>query len=189
MSNIKINSSDDTAKIYKMVFAALFAALIAVGAYIKIPTAPVPITLQTFFVLLSIVILGRKWGTICIIVYLLVGFANFPVFAGGSSGLGVLIGPTGGYLYSFVIVALLIGSFSEKITKPNPIKIFAVSICGSLLILLIGTIHLAYVNNYSLEFAFANGFLPFIWGDTIKSVAVGLVAPSLIKKINFSKNS
>jgi Uncharacterized conserved protein len=191
MSNIKINSSDDTAKIYKMVFAALFAALIAVGAYIKIPIliSPIPITLQVFFVLLAAVTLGRNWGTVSIIVYLLVGFIGLPVFAGGNSGVGVLLGPSGGYLYSFVIVAFLIGSFSEKIKKPNPIKIFAVAACGSMLVLLIGSIHLAFATQISLDAAFVGGFLPFILGDLIKAAAVGLIAPFLIKKINFPTNS
>ncbi|MCL2550466.1 MAG: biotin transporter BioY, partial [Methanimicrococcus sp.] len=103
---------DNSVKIKKMVFAALFAALIAVGAWIRIPLPFVPITLQTFFVLLAAVTLGRNWGPVCIIVYLLVGLIGYPVFAGGSSGLGVILGPTGGYLYSFVIVAFIVGFLS-----------------------------------------------------------------------------
>ncbi|MCL2862482.1 MAG: biotin transporter BioY [Methanimicrococcus sp.] len=122
MSDLVNNeNNDNSVKIKKMVFVALFAALIAVGAWIRIPLPFVPITLQTFFVLLAAVTLGRNWGPVCIIVYLLVGLIGYPVFAGGSSGLGVILGPTGGYLYSFVIVAFIVGFLSEKANKNPPI--------------------------------------------------------------------
>jgi len=172
-------------KIKKMVLAALFAALIAVGAYIKIPVAPVPISLQTFFVLLAIMTLGKNWGTVSVIVYLLVGFIGFPVFAGGNSGLGIIFGPTGGYLYAFVIVAFLIGGISEKIQKKT-INVFLLSAFGSLLILFIGTLHLSASGQIPLSAAFVGGFAPFIIGDLLKSIAVGLIAPHLIAKINFN---
>ena len=181
-----VQNSNDTDKIKKMVLAALFAALIAVGAYIKIPLPlGVPISLQTFFVLLAVIILGRNWGTVSVIVYLLVGFIGFPVFAGGNSGLGILLGPTGGYLYAYVIIAFLVGSLSEKMQKKTPIGIFSITALGSLLILLIGTIHLAVSSQLPLSTAFFGGFAPFILGDMIKCAAVGLIAPPLIAKINF----
>jgi biotin transport system substrate-specific component len=93
------NSHND---LKRMVFAALFASLTAVGAYMKIPLplTPVPVTMQVFFVLLAGCMLGSRWGTISMIVYLLLGIVGFPVFAGGASGLGVLFGPTGGYRVS-----------------------------------------------------------------------------------------
>lgn len=186
-----VDFSNDSVKIKKMVFAALFAALIAVGAYIKIPITllGVPITLQTFFVLLAVVTLGRNWGTMSIIVYLIVGFIGFPVFAGGNSGLGVLLGPTGGYLYSFIIVAFVIGWMSDVIKKKNSVVMFGLAALGSILILLIGTVHLGFSSDLPLKVAFIGGFIPFFVGDMIKSIAVGLVAPSLIKKVNFSSMS
>lgn len=178
---------DDSAKIKKLVLAALFAALIAVGAYIKIPFTllGVPITLQTFFVLLAAVTLGRKWGTASIIVYLLVGLIGFPVFSGGSGGLGIIFGPTGGYLYSFIPVAFLVGWLSDKSVQKNPVTLFAIAALGSILILGIGTIHLMFSTHVSLVTAFTGGFVPFFVGDMIKSIAIGLIAPALIRKVDF----
>ena len=182
-----IDYNDNLEKIKKMVFAALFAALIAVGAYIRIPImiSTVPITLQTFFVLLAALVLGKKWGTVSVIVYLLVGFIGFPVFTGGSGGIGILFGPTGGYLYSYILVAYLVGFFSEKIEK-KPIPLFIILIFGSFLILGIGTIHLAVFNGFSIYMALLAGFVPFIIGDTVKSIAVALIAATVSKKIKLA---
>jgi len=177
-----IDLNDNSEKIKKMVFAALFAALIAVGAYIRIPIGAVPITLQTFFVLLAAVALGRKWGVVSVVVYLLVGFIGFPVFTGGSGGVGILFGPTGGYLYSFIIVAYLVGLLSEKVEK-KPIPLFIISVFGSLLILGIGTVHLAGMSNLPITVAIMAGFAPFVFGDIIKSIAVALIAAVVSKKI------
>ena len=185
-----VDFNDNSDKIKKMVLAALFAALIAVGAYIRIPIAfsPVPITLQTFFILLAAVALGKKWGVVSVAVYLLVGFIGFPVFSGGSGGIGILFGPTGGYLYSYILVAYLVGLLSEKIqTKSIPlfiISIFIISAFGSFLILGIGTIHLGAIGHMSFFAAALAGFIPFIVGDLVKSAAVALVASVVRKKVN-----
>ena len=175
---------EDDVKIKKMVLAALFAALVAVGAYIRIPVPPVPITLQTFFVLLSIVLLGYKWGTISILIYILVGFIGFPVFSGGPGGPGILLGPSGGYVYSFVIVAIVIGYLSEKVKKTF-FSILALAVLGSLMILGIGTLHMMVFTSFDLQTAFFAGFVPFIIGDFLKSVAVAVASTILLKKYIF----
>lgn len=191
MSDIIDNEyKDNSAKIKKMVFAALFAALIAVGAYLQIPFSPlgVPITLQTFFVLLAAVTLGKNWGTVCIIVYLLVGFIGFPVFSGGNSGIGILFGPTGGYLYSFIIAAFVVGYLSEN-TKKTPMALFLAAFVGSMLILSIGTLHLALFARIPLHIAFMTGFALFVPGDIIKSIAIAFVAAGVHQKVNFKNVS
>jgi len=103
-------------KLNGMVFAALFAALTAAVAWFKIPLpfTPVPITLQTLVVLLSGAMLGPYYGAISMILYLTVGAIGLPVFAGGGSGLGALLGPTGGYLFSYPIAAFVIGLIIKK---------------------------------------------------------------------------
>lgn len=80
------------------VYASLFAALTAAGAYLSIPIGPVPIVLQNLFILLSGLLLGSRWGPASVAVYLLAGACGLPVFAGGMGGIGRLVGPTGGYL-------------------------------------------------------------------------------------------
>lgn len=94
-----------------MVFAALFAALTAVIAPFKIPLGftPVPITLQTIGVLLSGAVLGPYYGALSMILYISVGALGLPVFAGGGSGFGALLGFTGGYLFSYPVAAFAIG--------------------------------------------------------------------------------
>jgi len=78
-----------------MVYASMFGALTAVGAYIMIPLPPVPVTLQTLFVFLAGALLGGSLGALSQVVYILLGVIGLPVFAGGKAGAGVLLGPTG----------------------------------------------------------------------------------------------
>ena len=98
---------------------AVFTAVTAILAQISIPIpiSPVPVTLSIFGVLLSSLILGRKCGTISQIVYILLGAAGVPVFAGLRGGLSVLLSPTGGYIVSYPIIALVIGSFGPRVSE------------------------------------------------------------------------
>src|SRR3989344_519623 len=106
----------EKAQIKGMVFAALFAALTGAVAWFKIPLpfTPVPITLQTLMVLLSGAMLGPYYGALSMIIYLLLGAIGLPVFAGGSSGVGALLGPSGGYLFSYPVAAFAIGYMMQK---------------------------------------------------------------------------
>ena len=97
--------------------AALFAALMAVCAWISIPFGHIAFTMQTFGVFLALFVLGGKWGTASIFVYLLLGAVGLPVFSGFQGGLGVLLGVTGGYLWGFAATGLIYWSF-EKLWKP-----------------------------------------------------------------------
>ena len=87
--------------------ASLMAALTSVSAYIILPIGPVPITMQTCFVLLSRAVLGSRWGAGSQMVYICLGLAGIPVFASGTSGLGVVLSPTFGYIGGFVLAAFL----------------------------------------------------------------------------------
>ena len=106
----------ERSKLKGMVFAALFAALTGAVAWFKIPLpfTPVPITLQTLMVLLSGAMLGPVYGALSMIVYLLLGAIGLPVFAGGGSGVAALLGPSGGYLFSYPIAAFVIGYMLQK---------------------------------------------------------------------------
>ncbi|MBN1474770.1 MAG: biotin transporter BioY, partial [Syntrophaceae bacterium] len=84
-----------------IVYAALFGALTAAGAFIIIPLPPVPITAQTFFLNVAAVLLGGPLAAASQFIYIMLGVVGMPVFAGGKAGLGVLFGPTGGYLIGF----------------------------------------------------------------------------------------
>lgn len=93
-------------RIVDMAYIALFAVIIAVCAWISVPTA-VPFTLQTFGVFLAVGVLGGKRGTLAVLVYLLLGAVGVPVFAGFSGGIGCLLGSTGGYIVGFLLTALV----------------------------------------------------------------------------------
>ena len=96
---------------YDLVLIALFAALMALCAWVTVPYA-VPFTMQTFGVFLALLLLGGKRGTICMAVYLLLGAVGLPVFSGFRGGVGALVGSTGGYLIGFIVSALLMWALS-----------------------------------------------------------------------------
>ncbi|MGI6091953.1 MAG: biotin transporter BioY [Negativicutes bacterium] len=97
-----------------MILAGLFAALLALSSQIAIPIGPVPHTLQIFFVLLAGIVLGSRLGSISVAVWVLLGSFGLPVFAQGKGGLAVLAGPTGGFLFGFIIAAFLVGWLAEN---------------------------------------------------------------------------
>ena len=102
----------------RLATASLMAALTAVSAYVTLPIGPVPITMQTCFVLLSGAVLGSRWGAGSQIVYVCLGLAGIPVFAGGMSGPGVVLSPTFGYIAGFVLAAFLTGRYPAHHHSP-----------------------------------------------------------------------
>lgn len=159
-----------------MAYASLFAALVAVGAYIEIPLPLVPITLQVLFVLLAGAMLGAKWGSLSMIVYVLLGLVGIPVFSGGSSGLGVILGPTGGYLFGFIIAAFVVGYLSDKKGSSSVVWNVVYMLAGLSLIFLFGATYLMHVADLTISGAIAAGILPFIPGGIIKIILAAVIA-------------
>ena len=160
----------------RMAFAALFAAMTAVGAYIRIPVGPVPITLQVLFVFLAGAMLGSRWGTISMVVYVLLGIVGLPVFAGGASGIGVILGPTGGYLIGFVIAAFIIGFMAERRgTSSMPLNA-GFMIIGLIVIYALGVTQLKFVADLTFVQAVTLGMLPFLIGDFLKIAVASYIA-------------
>jgi len=158
-----------------MIYASIFGAVTAAGAYIIIPLPPVPITLQTLFLYLAAALLGGRLGALSQVIYLLVGIIGLPVFAGGKAGLGVLIGPTGGYLIGFVAGAYVIGKILETVKAPGSAWHVLAMVAGTGVIYLFGACQLMAVAKLSVEKALAVGVLPFLLGDALKiAVAVPL---------------
>ncbi len=161
-----------------LALVALFAALTAIGAWIQIPIAPVPFTFQVLFVLLAGVVLGPWQGALSQIIYILLGLVGLPVFAGGTSGLGILFGPTGGYLFGFILGAYLIGKLTV-VFKQTFLTVLISMVSGIIVIYLLGMIQLAIVANLSLGKAFIGGVLPFVGFDLFKAVIAAAVAQRL----------
>ncbi len=120
----------------KIIMCALFAALIAVGTRIIIPTPLLPLTLQTLMIILSGLILGAKTGALAVSVYVLAGLAGLPVFTQGG-GLGYVVHPTFGYTISFILGAWLAGFLAEKL-KPSILNLFLSGFAAIILIYAIG---------------------------------------------------
>jgi biotin transport system substrate-specific component len=165
-----------------LVYAALFGALTAVGAYISIPMFPVPLTLQSLFAILAGLLLGGPIAALSQIVYVLLGVIGLPVFAGGKAGLGVLLGPTGGYLLGFILGAYVIGLVAhDRRSAPVFWSILAI-IAGHVVIYGLGVLQLCLVAHLSVAKAVAVGAIPFLPGDALKSAAAIVVASRLAKQ-------
>ena len=106
--------AEEAAPLRPMIYASLFAALTAVGAYLFVPIGPVPIVLQNMFVFLAGLLLGSRWGLASVAVYLLAGICGLPVFAGGTGGIGRFAGPTGGFLLGYLPAVFLVGWIAER---------------------------------------------------------------------------
>ncbi|MEE4164869.1 MAG: biotin transporter BioY [Desulfocapsaceae bacterium] len=167
-----------TRQLKLMIYSALMATLTAVGAYIAIPVGPVPIVLQNLFIMLAGLLLGGRWALISIGVYLLAGFVGLPVFAGGTGGLGKLLGPTGGYLLGFAAAAYWIGTISEKGNRSVVVDIIAM-VSGTLIIYVFGVSWLKVVTGMSFSKAIAVGMLPFLVGDALKIAVAVPIAKAL----------
>ncbi len=125
----------------KLAFAAVFVALIVVGAFITIPVAPVPFTLQTLFVLMAGACLGGVWGLICVAVYIAMGLIGLPVFAGGGSGFSYVLKPSFGFTIGFAVAAFLVGAIVKKDPKIKNTKLLFALGSGTLVIYVFGILY------------------------------------------------
>jgi biotin transport system substrate-specific component len=150
-----------------------FIILTAFGAFLKIPLpfTPVPVTLQTFFVLLSGAILGRRLGSLSQASYLLLGGVGLPLFA-DPRGLG---GPTGGYLIGFLFASWVVGRLVSFGGGKNIFWIIFIMLSGSVLIYSLGCLQLASVIQCGIKKALLLGVLPFIPGDFLKLLGAAFV--------------
>ena len=115
-----------------MVLGSLFAALLAVCAWLAIPAGDIAFTMQTFGVFLALGLLGGKWGAVAILIYLLLGAVGMPVFSGFQGGFGVLLGITGGYLWGFLATGLVYWALERFGKLPAMIAgLVACYACGS----------------------------------------------------------
>ncbi|MEJ5359494.1 MAG: biotin transporter BioY [Desulfobacterales bacterium] len=171
-------ATSTAASLRPVVFAALFAALTAVGAYVAVPVGPVPIVLQNFFVMLAGLLLGSRWGVASVGIYLLAGAVGLPVFAGGTGGLARFAGPTGGFLLGYLPVVFLVGRIVEG-RPPRLWRDLTALVLGSLLLYLCGVSWLKVVTGMSVSKAIAAGMLPFLPGDGLKVAAAALAARSI----------
>ena len=178
----------DWTRSVSLVFA--FSLLVALSAQIVIPVGPIPVTGQTFAVLLTGALLGSRLGAMTMIVYLIEGASGLPFFYGGSSGIGHLLGPTGGYLVAFPAAAFITGAFAEHGWDRRFLTAAVAMAIGSVVIMLSGWAWFSLVTNTAPLAAFQLTVLKFIPGDVIKIALAAAVLPSgwyLLKRKASSK--
>jgi Uncharacterized conserved protein len=156
-------------------YTAVFIGLIAIGGWISVPFIPSPFTLQTFFVLLAGAVMKRR-AVIPVALYVLFGAAGLPVFHNGTAGIGILLGPTGGYFAGFIAAALVAGLAYES---PRPAIRIAGLVAGAVLILACGVAWLIVSTGMAPVAAVVLGMLIFLPGDLVKAGAAYLVAQHL----------
>jgi len=158
-----------------MIYASLFAALTAAGAFLAIPIGPVPIALQNLFVFLAGLLLGSRWGVWSVTIYLLTGALGLPIFAGGTGGIAKLAGPTGGYLLGYLPAVFVIGILFEKLPKKPLFSVIAMTL-GALIVYACGVPWLKAVTGMAWSKALAAGLYPFLPGDALKIAAAVPIA-------------
>ncbi len=158
----------------------LGSLVVAASAQISIHLDVVPITGQTFGVLLVGMALGSRRGALALVAYLTEGVAGLPVFAEAKFGLAIVQGPTGGYLLGFIAAAWLVGLLAERGFDRNLFTTLAAMAAGSALIYVCGVVWLQPFMG-SLEDTLAAGVYPFLIGDAIKAVLAALLLPGAWK--------
>ena len=173
----------------KISLIALFAAFIAVGTFIAIPLpfTPLPIVLQNFCAVMAGLVLGPWMGSLSVLLYLAAGAIGAPIFSGASGGLTRFFGPTGGYLWGYLMSALVAGLILGTPKPEQKIHIgryIAATVLGFLVLYVPGVIQMGIVLDLPLDKTLVAGFIPFIPGDILKGIAAVIIAPRLRRLVS-----
>lgn len=168
MSDRPLLSPADRPPAAKAAAALVGSWLVAASAWIEVPLWPVPMTMQTWAVLMVGALCGWRLGVAALLLYLVQGALGLPVFAGGRAGLAVLTGPTGGYLAAFPLAAGLAGVLADRGRAVGAATLTAGFLLGHGLILAAGALWLATI--VGPERAVTGGVMPFLTGAAVKSV-------------------
>lgn len=168
-----------------LVLVAMFAALTAIGAFIKIPIPYVPFTLQYLFCALAGILLGSKLGALSQLVYVGIGLVGLPVFTEGG-GISYIFKPTFGYLIGFIIAAYVIGKIIENSKDLTIARATAALLSGLFFVYLFGVLYLYFIYNFyigeamTFYFAFFYGFVVCIAGDLLLTLLAAYISIKLV---------
>lgn len=180
MTTMKLTTRDITQ-------IGIFTALTAIGAFISIPVGPVPITLQSFFVLLSGIILGSRKAMLSQVSYVLLGLFGLPIFSGFSGGFSHMLKPSFGFLIGYIAAAYISGKISEKNSSSKNLTLAVLA--GTTVLYAVGLPYMYYVLNImftkdlNLMQILNIGMFMFIPGDTLKSVIAVIVGKKLKRRL------
>lgn len=185
-------SRTEASTVNKLLLALGMAVLTGLAAQVRIPLpwSPVPITAQTFAVLLSGVLLGHTWGGISMAIYIVTGVLGVPWFSGWSSGLTHLTGPTGGYIWGFILAALFIGYMADRYVRARGFVSMLVLMLLANFVLIYGPglvqlyfwLSLVKGSTVDLPGLLYMGLLPFIVGDITKAAIAAVLGRTLMPK-------
>lgn len=172
-----------------LVYTALMTAIICVLGLvpsIPLPIMPVPIVLQNIGIFLAGIILGRKYGALSVIVFLLLAATGLPVLSGGRGGIGVFAGPSAGFLFLYPVVAYLIGLVRDRyLDRINFTILFvATLVVGILLLDIVGTIIMGFIIHIPVSKAVVLS-LTFMPGDIVKGIIASLIGATMLNHSRF----
>lgn len=174
MKNIRSHS------LYNLILSGLFASVTVLCAWITIPTA-IPFTLQTLAIFLTALLLEAKYGLLSVFIYISMGLIGLPVFSGFQGGVGVLLGPTGGFIMGFLFIILMSALFRKVFPDKMLWRIISIS-AGLLLCYLSGTLWFMFVSNADFLSALTICILPCLPFDIIK-IATALILYKRLRNI------
>ncbi|MEJ6951418.1 biotin transporter BioY [Natronospora cellulosivora (SeqCode)] len=170
-----------------MTLVAIFTALSAIGAFIRIPLPFVAITLQTIFVFMAGILLGKKLGALSQLIYVGIGLIGIPIFTEGG-GPGYVLMPSFGYLIGFIVAAYIIGLIMEN-REVNYLNTCLASLAGLIIIYIIGVpyLHIILNNVSNLDMSIWDslkaGMIVFLAGDLLKVFIVTVITPQIYKAL------
>lgn len=176
-----------------MVLTAIFTSLTAIGTFISIPIGPVPITAQSFFVILSGILLGPKLGALSQTLYLFLGIIGMPIFSGFTGGLQAIYRPSFGFLIGFVFASYTAGKLIEDFKNITITKILISSIVSTMVIYIFGLPYMYYILNFltdshmSIGSVFKFGFILFLPGDILKIIILSIIGRRILGLVEYHK--
>lgn len=176
---LALRSLADRSLVYQVLAVLVGTAFLALCSRIAVPMIPVPMTMQTYAVTLVGALYGWRLGGLTVAIWLAEAAVGMPVLAGGTGGLAPFAGPTAGYLFSFPLVAALVGLLAERGWTRSPWQAFIVMLIGNVLCLVLGACWLAHMIGF--DKAWAVGVAPFVVGGVLKS-ALGAATIALFRR-------
>ncbi len=175
-------------KALNLTMTALFAVIICVCSMLSIPAA-IPFTLQTFAVFLALFVLGGKYGTLSIAVYILLGITGLPVFHNFTSGIGILMGNTGGYITGFLLCGIIYMLITKLISKKPVFKLIS-AFAGLIVCYTVGTLWFVFTASQGAGFvtALLSCVVPFIIPDIVKILLAYFISKRLSKITRLNAN-
>lgn len=168
----------------ELILCSIFAAFISIFAQISVPLpfTTVPLTLQVFAIAMTGIILGSRCGFISVLIYLLLGGIGLPIFSNFSGGIAILVGPTGGYLLGFPLMAFIIGYFREKFNYSNTLIIGL--LFGLLIDYTTGTLMFSAISGNTIYQSLVYCVIPFIFTDLLKLALAFIVGSTVYKRVS-----